>query len=106
MGIKFHDVCYVVGALLIIVGIAAYYYEGLEWIFAAYPWSRIWLIFVGCLLITVGIIRHAFLERNVVDTIRCASCGYIINAKYILFRSVITRCPKCRSDKLRRNFFE
>jgi len=63
MDIKFHNVCYVVGALLIIVGVAAYYYEVREWIFATYPWSRIWLIFIGCLLITVGIIRHA-LEKN------------------------------------------
>jgi len=62
MNIKLHGVCYVVGTLLIIVGIAAYYYEVREWIFATYPWSRIWLIFIGCLLIAVGIIRHACIE--------------------------------------------
>jgi len=57
---KFYYVCYVVGALLIIVGIAACMH-------ATYPWSRFWLcariIFLGCLLILVGIIRHA-LEKN------------------------------------------
>ena len=58
MNIKFHGVCYVVGSLLIVVGMAAYYYDVREWIFAAYPWSRIWLIFVGCLLIAVGIIKQ------------------------------------------------
>ena len=59
MNIKFHGVCYVVGTLLIIVGIAAYYYEVQEWIFATYPYLKIYLIFIGCLLIAVGIIRHA-----------------------------------------------
>ena len=49
---------------------------------------------------------NLFWVRNVGDTIKCDSCGYIIDTKYILFRSVITRCPKCRSDKLRRNFLE
>ena len=62
VNIKFHGVCYVVGTLLIIVGIAAYYYDVREWIFATYPWSRFWLIFIGCLLIVVGIIRHARMQ--------------------------------------------
>ena len=56
---KLHVVCYVIGALLVIVGIAAYYFEVREWIFAAYPWSGVWLVFAGCLLIVVGVIRHA-----------------------------------------------
>ncbi len=59
MNTKFIGACYVVGTLLITVGIAAYYYEVREWIFATYPWSKFYLIFIGCLLIAVGIIRHA-----------------------------------------------